>query len=308
MKAMAESLQARGFDVTVLRLPGHGTMPSMMTAMSLNDWRAAVRIAARDVAARASNGQPYYIGGYSNGGTLALLHMLETLRDPSLCRPDRVLLVSPAIELAPVAALAEMTDLFSVQPIPVLDKVRWPEVLAKYDPYKFNSFPVNASRQVNRATRALKQALADAAASDRIDRMPPVATWQSVVDATVGSAGVADTLYARLRGPAQSLALFDVNRQPALASVMQPRSNALLERLSQRPQAYTLNRVTDTGPLDAQVSVVRTVPNGTLTTRKTDLAWPVNSVSLGHVALPFRPDDPVYGFTPGSGRAAAGPA
>ena len=27
-----------------------------------------------------------------------------------------------------------------------------------------------------------------------------------------------------------------------------------------------------------------------------------NLVSLGHVALPFPPDDPVYGFVPGSGR------
>jgi hypothetical protein len=34
MKALAESLHTRGFEVTVLRLPGHGTLPSMMTEMS----------------------------------------------------------------------------------------------------------------------------------------------------------------------------------------------------------------------------------------------------------------------------------
>ena len=38
MKALAESLYARGFDVTVLRLPGHGTLPSMMLEMSHRDW------------------------------------------------------------------------------------------------------------------------------------------------------------------------------------------------------------------------------------------------------------------------------
>ena len=54
MKALAESLYARGFEVTVLRVPGHGTLPSMMTEMTARDWKAAVRIAARDVAARAS--------------------------------------------------------------------------------------------------------------------------------------------------------------------------------------------------------------------------------------------------------------
>jgi hypothetical protein len=36
--------------------------------------------------------------------------------------------------------------------------------------------------------------------------------------------------------------------------------------------------------------------------RATALAWPASLVSLGHVALPFPADDPVYGFVPGSGR------
>ena len=31
------------------------------------------------------------------------------------------------------------------------------------------------------------------------------------------------------------------------------------------------------------------------------LSWPPGVVSLGHVALPFPPDDPVYGYLPGSG-------
>jgi len=30
--------------------------------------------------------------------------------------------------------------------------------------------------------------------------------------------------------------------------------------------------------------------------------WPAGIVSLGHVALPFPPGDPVYGFIQGSGR------
>jgi hypothetical protein len=31
------------------------------------------------------------------------------------------------------------------------------------------------------------------------------------------------------------------------------------------------------------------------------LRWPNDVISLSHVALPFRPDDPVYGVLPGSG-------
>jgi hypothetical protein len=33
----------------------------------------------------------------------------------------------------------------------------------------------------------------------------------------------------------------------------------------------------------------------------TTLRWPADVISLSHVALPFRPDDPVYGLLPGSG-------
>ncbi|MGL4835371.1 MAG: alpha/beta hydrolase, partial [Shewanella sp.] len=76
MKAMAETLHARSFDITVLRLPGHGTLPSMMTEMTLRDWNAAVRIAARDVASRTPAGQPFYLGGHSTGGTLAMQYAL----------------------------------------------------------------------------------------------------------------------------------------------------------------------------------------------------------------------------------------
>jgi hypothetical protein len=47
---------------------------------------------------------------------------------------------------------------------------------------------------------------------------------------------------------------------------------------------------------------VRLAPDGAESIRDTTLDWPGNLVSLGHVAVPFPPDDPVYGFMPGSGR------
>ena len=37
MRALAESLFSRGFEVTVLRLPGHGTLPSMLVKVSMDD-------------------------------------------------------------------------------------------------------------------------------------------------------------------------------------------------------------------------------------------------------------------------------
>ena len=303
MRALAGSLHARGFEVTVLRLPGHGTLPSMMTEMSTRDWNAAVRIAARDVASRASGGQPFYIGGYSTGGTLALQYTLDALEDAALRRPDRVLLVSPAIELTPVAALASIIDFLSIVPVPVLEKVRWQEITPEYDPYKFNSFPVNASRQVNRATKWLHADLLRAKENGRLGAMPPVTTWQSVVDSTVGSAGVADRLYAHLSGPGHRLVLFDVNRHEELASVQQPQAGALIGRLRQGQRSYELDVVSNRDPASLAIGVRRFAPDGTTGGSEPGLAWPANVVSLSHVALPFAPDDPVYGVLPGSGHA-----
>ncbi len=245
MKAMAESLRSRGIAVTVLRLPGHGTLPSMMTEMTYRDWKSATRIAAADVVKRVPAGGPFYIGGYSTGATLALDYTLDVLDDPTLRRPDRVLLVSPAIELTRVAALANIIDIASVVPIPVLEKVRWQELIAEYDPYKFNSFPVNASRQVNRATRELQSALGRARESGRIARMPPVTAWQSVVDATVGASGTVDVLFGALQGERHRLVLFDVNRSETFASVQRPAARALIERTVRGPRAYTLDLVTN---------------------------------------------------------------
>jgi alpha-beta hydrolase superfamily lysophospholipase len=302
MKALAESLRVRGFEVTVLRMPGHGTLPAAMTQMTVADWIAAVRIAARDVAARTPGGQPFYIGGYSTGGTLALQYALDALADPSLRRPDRILLVSPAIEVPEVAIVANVLDLLSIVPLPVLQKVRWQEIGVEYDPYKFNSFAINATRQVSRATRALQESLAHAAKSGRIEQMPPVVTWQSVVDATVGADGVADVLYARLHGAANRLVLFDVNRFGALGSVQRPGAGALIDRLTSAPRAYTLDIVFNTDTQVRNVSLRRLTPDGAASVRDTGLQWPETLVSLGHVAMPFPPDDPLYGLNPGSGR------
>jgi esterase/lipase len=302
VRGVAEVLYRAGFEVTVLRLPGHGTLPSMMTEMHVRDWEAAFELAARDVAARTPPGAPYYVGGYSTGATLALRHTLETLKENSRRRPTRVLLLSPAIELTPAAALANVIDFFSIVPIPVLEKVRWQEVVAEYDPYKFNSFPVNASRQVNRATNALRSELEAAAADGGMASMPPVVTWQSVVDSTVGSAPTVDVLYAKLSDARHRLVLFDVNRSSRLASVQRPAARALIERIVRGDRGYTLELLSNVSPATLDLALYRWAPGKEMETEATGLAWPPEVVSLGHVALPFPPDDPVYGIQPGSGR------
>ena len=303
MKALAESLYQRGFEVTVLRLPGHGTFPSMMIEMNYRDWKAAVRLAVRDVAVRTPVGQPFYVGGYSTGATLVLNYALDTLDDSSLRKPDRVLLISPAIELRPVAGLASIIDTMSVVPIPVLEKARWQEVVAEYDPYKFNSFPFNALRQVNRATRTLDAALQSAGKNGRLAQLPTVTTWQSAVDATVGASGVVDRLYAQLQGGKHRLVIFDVNRYQALSSVQRPAAAEVIGRATSAHPGYALEVVSSLADDSSSAALRRYPPASAVpVVEALDLVWPRDVVSLGHVALPFPPDDPVYGFLPGSGR------
>jgi hypothetical protein len=275
----------------------------MMTKMTAGDWTAAVRIAARDVASRTPPNRLFYIGGYSTGGTLALRYTLAALADPSIRKPDRVLLISPAIELAKVAALANLLEVINVVPIAGLQKARWQEIGVEYDPYKFNSFPINAARQVNRATEDLQHDLKQADELGRMARMPPVIAWQSIVDSTVGPDGVVDLLFSRLNGPQHRLVLFDVNRHDALGSVQRPGASAMIKRLTHTTLRYTLDIVTNTNSNAWTVRVRSQMPNGRAVVRDTDLQWPETLVSVGHVALPFRADDPVYGIDRGSGHA-----
>lgn len=309
VRALAEALHAQGMEVTALRLPGHGTLPSMLTRVTLADWQAAVRLAARDVAARTPAGAPFYLGGYSTGGTLALDYALTALDDRTLRRPDRLLLIAPAVEVAPAAVFANVMDLAAVLPGATLQKVKWQTVLPEYDPYKFNSFPVNATRQVRRATRTVGARLARIAQAGRARELPPVIAWQSLIDSTIGTRPLVEQLFARLDDPTHRLVLFDVNRHRGLASVAGSGPRALRERVLAMPRRWQLTLVRNAGDDSLAVQAVDVAAGGTSAAPEpstapladASLRWPVDVVSLSHVALPFRPDDPVYGVLPGSG-------
>jgi hypothetical protein len=73
--------------------------------------------------------------------------------------------------------------------------------------------------------------------------------------------------------------------------------------VARAPRGYTLELVSNASPETLDVTLYRLAPGAAVQTVPTGLAWPADLVSLGHVALPFPPDDPVYGIQPGSGRA-----
>jgi hypothetical protein len=118
----------------------------------------------------------------------------------------------------------------------------------------------------------------------------------------VGSAPTVDVLYARLSGAQHRLVMFDVNRSVRLASVQRPGARDLIERVARGERRYTLELVSNASPETLDIAQYRLAPGQPVETVQTGLAWPGDLVSLGHVALPFPPEDPVYGIRPGSGR------
>ena len=63
LRALALTLYDSNLAVVVLRLPGHGTVPAALLSYRMEDMRAAVRIAARDLAARVGQDKPLWLVG-----------------------------------------------------------------------------------------------------------------------------------------------------------------------------------------------------------------------------------------------------
>jgi len=294
VRALAELLARRGFYVLGLRIPGHGTTPGALAAATRRDWRAAVALAARHVAGRAGD-RPYWVGGYSNGGALALDLTLAALDQPALRVPDRLLLLSPAVGVTELALFANWHKALSFLP-GAFRKLRWTSIEPEFDPFKYNSFPKNAGDQVHLLTRSVKRRLARRARRGALGGFPPVLTFQSVVDSTVQVGDLVHHLYARLPANGSELVLFDANRWSAYRDFLRA-PEPLLYELARAPRLdYRLTVVTNRYAESREVAARSRGP-GDAPANETPLglAWPEQVYSLSHVAIPFRADDPFYG-------------
>lgn len=236
--------------------------------------------------------------GYSTGGTLAVQYVVEAIDDPSLPRASRLILFSPAIGVTAFGVFASWNKVLSF--LPYFEQFRWESIVPEYDPYKYNSFAKNAGDQIYGLTGVLNRQLEQLDRSGRMGELPPVLSFQSLVDATVLTRETVERLFDRLEGPGSELVLFDVNRASALEEFMGPTDRKLLERLetdSEVPYAITL--ITNASPTALEVTERRRGPGElTAAVRALDSSWPRQVYSLSHVAIPFRPDDPLYGETP----------
>ena len=296
LRSIGANLGARGYRVVGLRLPGHGTAPSGLLSFEVEDLEAAVRLAMRDLRAQLGPGKPIYMVGYSNGAALAVDYTLSVLEGQALPRPAGLVLISPAIAVSPLAVIGRFRT--GLSELPGFGRAAWQVIAAEVDPYKYQSFSFHAAGETQRLTSQIARRLGKRAADGYIQGFPPVLVFLSTVDATVKAGAVVDVLLGRLAPAANELVLFDVNRFAVLQSLLVDDPGPLTQQLLAMPhRPFALSVVTNVNPRTRQVKELRAEPEtGRQTERLLDLEWPTQVFSLSHVALPFPPDDPLYGY------------
>jgi len=296
---MAQLYRQRGFVAIVPRLPAHGTVPAALTSIVWEDWQAATRLAVREARRRVPQG-PLHIVGFSNGGALALKYALEALTNPNLVQADRLVLISPMVGITRFARFAGLAGLPAI--FPAFAKAAWLGIMPEFNPFKYNSFPVNGARQSQRLTMALQSQIASYARAGILDGMPPVITFQSVMDFTVSTPAIISALYAHLPANGSELVLFDVNRTVKLGPLLRPAAETALTRLLPvQARAYRSTIITNESPESSAIIERTTEANTTDTKNRTlGLTYPEGMYSLSHVALPFPMNDSLYGLKPES--------
>jgi len=298
LRALGETLNQRGYQVLGLRLPGHGTAPSGLARVHWRDMAAAVRLGMEHLGTRVGE-KPIHIIGYSTGAPLALNFALDAEEGSVAPIPASLVLVSPAIAISPAAVLAQWKRRFSV--LPGLGDFAWLQVQPEFDPYKYNSFPTNAAEQVHRLTRSVfgRIAARDESTSDRV--MPPILVLKSTVDATVSTRAVVDRLLKHLAPNRNELVLFDINRFAMKSTLLVSDPGPLTAHvMDDETLPFAVTLVTNENPESATVIARHKPPFSAevATTEPLALSWPRGVISLSHVALPFPPDDPLYGQRP----------
>jgi hypothetical protein len=182
-------------------------------------------------------------------------------------------------------------------PVPGFEKARWLDVYPEYNPFKYNSFAANAGLQTWRLTTSLQSQIVRAARAGLGARLPPILTFQSLVDATVSTPAVVNALYDVIADERSEIVLFDINRSSGLVPFIRPADAALLSTVTDASvRRYRRTLVTNLDASSLDVAEKSLAPGATaVTARALGLAWPRDVFSLSHVAIPFPLSDPVYG-------------
>jgi alpha-beta hydrolase superfamily lysophospholipase len=295
VKALAESFASHGLYVAVFRMPGHGTIPTGLKAVELEDWRAIARSGMQHVAEKLGPGMPVYFGGYSAGAALALDYALDAAFNDSLPMPDRLFLYSPSIAITPFARFSDW-DL-ALASIPYFRKFAWLEIETEYDPYKYNSFPKNGGYLAFQLSENIVNKMAVLNGTEDAPLLPPTIAFQSLVDSTVRTDALIYNVFDQMPSNGHELVLFDINRSEVIQHFIIDSERDLLAELEKKaPAKYLYTLVTNRDEQSTHVQS-RTRVAGAMGPVNIDLPyeWPDGVYSLSHVAIPFKPTDAKYG-------------
>jgi hypothetical protein len=177
----------------------------------------------------------------------------------------------------------------------------WLNIQPEFDPYKYNSFTSNAGYQVHRLTRSVAGRIEAKTKKSPKKILPPILVFKSTVDATVSTDAVVDRLLKRLTPYRHELVLFDINRSASNYSLLIADPAPFTNRLvADQTLPFSLTLVTNESQ-ESSVVIGRHKEPFSLEESKAEilnLAWPKGVISLSHVALPFPPEDPLYGQYP----------
>ena len=300
LRHIAKLYRDRGFVAIGVRLPGHGTVPAGLSKVRWEDWMAATRLGVREARRRVPAPGPLHLVGFSNGGALAMKYALDALEDPKLVRADRLVLVTPMIGITRFARFAGLAGLPAV--LPPFANAAWLSVVPEFNPFKYNSFPVNGARQSYRLTDTLQSQIQRLSRAGQLGGLPPVLTFQSVVDFTVSTPAILTALYSLLPDNGSEIVLFDVNRTVKFGPLLRPSAYVALDRLTPTtPQPYRFTSIMNAND-DSDATIERSIAPGQLQAvdRALNLPYPPGIFSLSHLAIPIPMDDPLYGLQPDS--------
>lgn len=308
MRAIAESLYSHNVLSIGMRMPGHGTAPSGLVDVHWKDFVAAVRIGVNELKSRLGDA-PLFIVGYSNGAALAVEYALAPLEGSMSPQADALVLLSPAIGVSPVAALARWQG--RLGKIAGFKKLAWNSIEPEFDPYKYNSFAVNAGDQIHQLTSAIERRINNLAAAHGLIYFPRTIAFQSVVDATVPPQALLDRFFMKLdKSGGHQLVLFDVNRYSETEPLLRSDPDSFVKSLFEDPGLpFDLSLVTNVETTTEDVMVrFKLAQSPFVFDRPLMRAWPAEMFSMSHVAVPFPPDDPLYGgsHVPGDERVTLG--
>ena len=224
-------------------------------------------------------------------------YSLDVIEDPLLPRADRLVLFTPMIGITRFARFAGLAGLPAVLPICQCGLVERhagvQSVQVQLVPGQWRAAVVPADRRAagtDRPSRARRPA----------GTLPPVLTFQSVIDFTVSTPAILTALYQRLPDNGSEIVLFDVNRTVKFEPLLRPAAYVALEQLTpSTPQAYRFTSIVNASD-ESHATAERSIAPGQLQAkdRALTLPYPPGIFSLSHLAIPIPMDDSLYGMQP----------